>query len=216
MVSELSITGLIQRAIIADEDAWKEFMRRFQPVIAASAARVLRQQGVAEPSAVEEVVQEVYLKLCDGNCRILREFQAEREDSLHAFLKVVSANMARDRSDALTAAKRSGRATVSLSNQVVKDKGEFENRLERELFIEKVEGALTECTDNARFTHDRTIFWLYHRQGLTAREIAAIPAFSLTDKGVQSLLSRLLHCIRIRLIGRSGRANAASGLPNPF
>jgi RNA polymerase sigma-70 factor (ECF subfamily) len=40
------------------------------------------------------------------------------------------------------------------------------------------------------------IFLLYYRQGLTASEIAALPALGLTTKGVESIIARLTHMIR--------------------
>jgi hypothetical protein len=44
---------------------------------------------------------------------------------------------------------------------------------------------------------DRTIFWLRHRQGLTASEIAAIPSIGLTTEGVESVLLRLETMITV-------------------
>jgi hypothetical protein len=46
---------------------------------------------------------------------------------------------------------------------------------------------------------DRQIFWLYHRHGLTAREIASIRYFGLTDKGVESVLVRLTALVKQEL-----------------
>lgn len=216
MTSELSANELLQRIVQADEEAWEEFLRRFHPVIAASAARVMRQHGLTEPALIDEIVQEVYLKLCDRNCKLLREFQGEREHCLYSFLKVVSANAARDHSRALLAAKRGGGGTVPLSDESVRDQGEFPNLLEHRLFMEKVEAALANCTEKAKAVRDRTVFWLYYRQGFTAREIAGLPGFELSDKGVQSLLGRLVHCIRLKLVEGGEKLNAASAASNPF
>jgi len=46
---------------------------------------------------------------------------------------------------------------------------------------------------------DRTIFWLYYRQGLTAKEIGALPSIGLSLKGVESTLHRLTQLVREHL-----------------
>jgi RNA polymerase sigma-70 factor (ECF subfamily) len=43
---------------------------------------------------------------------------------------------------------------------------------------------------------DRTIFWLYYRQGFSAREIAELPGLGLTQKGVESCIHRLTNMLR--------------------
>ena len=47
---------------------------------------------------------------------------------------------------------------------------------------------------------DRTIFWLYYRQGLTTKAIATLPAIGLTIKGVESTLGRLTKMVRKRMV----------------
>jgi hypothetical protein len=69
-------------------------------VIAGSAVRVASQYGL-DDAAIEDLIQEIYLKLCEKNCRVLREFQCERSDAIFAFLKIVASNYVRDRRKAM-------------------------------------------------------------------------------------------------------------------
>ena len=46
---------------------------------------------------------------------------------------------------------------------------------------------------------DRVVFWLYYRQGLTAKEIAALPGIDFSTKGVESVIVRLDRTIRSEL-----------------
>jgi RNA polymerase sigma-70 factor (ECF subfamily) len=48
---------------------------------------------------------------------------------------------------------------------------------------------------------DRTIFWLYFRQGMSTREIASLPGIGLGTKGVGSVIERMKHSIRDRILG---------------
>ncbi|MFZ0743278.1 MAG: hypothetical protein WAM85_02680, partial [Terracidiphilus sp.] len=49
---------------------------------------------------------------------------------------------------------------------------------------------------------DRAIFWLYYLQGLTAEEIAGLPAIELSAKGVESVLRRVITWLRKELESR--------------
>lgn len=184
-----------------------EFTRRFHPVIAGSVARIARLRGESNPQTVEDIVQEVYLKLCERGCRVLREFREEREDALYAFLKVVSANVARDWFEAATAIKRGSGQVASLAPEVaIETENEFENRLSRQLFLQKVEAILARLREGAEAVRVQSIFWLYYRQGFTAQEISAIPSLGLSPKGVESLLQRLVRQVRSKLAEGSGAA----------
>jgi RNA polymerase sigma-70 factor (ECF subfamily) len=46
---------------------------------------------------------------------------------------------------------------------------------------------------------DRTLFWLYYRQGFTAEEIASLAGSGLTAKGVESALRRVTIWLRAQV-----------------
>jgi RNA polymerase sigma-70 factor (ECF subfamily) len=68
------------------------------------------------------------------------------------------------------------------------------------LLLGKIEEVLEEVTEGSNAERDRMVFWLYYRQGLTASAIAAIPALNLTQKGIESLLSRVTGSLRKQLL----------------
>jgi hypothetical protein len=49
----------------------------------------------------------------------------------------------------------------------------------------------------------RQIFWLHYRQGMTAKEIAGLAYLGLSEKGVESVLFRLVRLVREEFAGRS-------------
>ena len=119
MLTELSSSSLLELCLSGNsEDASVEFMRRYRPVIVGNVGRIAGQYGMNNAAVIEDIVQDMYVKLCDGNCRILREFRDDSQDGLYAFLKVVSANVARDRCQAMGALKRGGGKVVSLSEKI--------------------------------------------------------------------------------------------------
>src|SRR3954454_5988569 len=72
---------------------------------------------------------------------------------------------------------------------------------ERALLVDRVDTCLRDMAPAETRDRDRKIFWLYYREGLTAKEIAGLPQISLTLKGVESTLYRLIQLVRTHLTG---------------
>src|SRR5689334_10887264 len=77
-------------------EAWEEVVRRFQPLIASVTARVAREFGDVVPGLVDDLTQDVYLKLCADGYRLLRECRMSHENSIFSYLKFVAASVAHD------------------------------------------------------------------------------------------------------------------------
>jgi RNA polymerase sigma-70 factor (ECF subfamily) len=73
----------------------------------------------------------------------------------------------------------------------------------KRLRLEHVDRTLIQVTAGKDQERKRTIFWLRHRQGFTASEIAAIPSIGLTTEGVESILMRLTDMICGHITGLS-------------
>jgi RNA polymerase sigma-70 factor (ECF subfamily) len=194
--AELSSTQLVKACTGSkDEKAWVEFIRRFQVVIAAAVLRTARQWGEPSSSHLDDLIQDTYLKVCDNDNRLLRSFQPQHEDSIYGFLKVVSANVVHDHFRSALAAKRgAGQAEAVLEPIHMDPKtagaDSFATVTQR-LQLERVDKVLRQVTSGRDQERKRTIFWLRHRLGLTASEIAAFPSIGLTTEGVESVLLRL-------------------------
>src|SRR5436309_2823367 len=89
----------------ADADAWSEFVKRFHKVIAGVAIRVSAGRDDT-PLTADDLVQDVLLKLCADNCRLLRNFKPSGPDSLYGYIKVVTVNIVNDFLRARIAIKR--------------------------------------------------------------------------------------------------------------
>jgi RNA polymerase sigma-70 factor (ECF subfamily) len=152
---------------------------------------------------VDDLIQDTYLKLCDNDSRLLRTFEPLREDSIYGFLKVVAANVVHDHFKAALAAKRGASQTGPMveSSGAASVATNFDSfsAVSHRLQIEYVDQALQSVTEGRDQEKKRVIFWLRHRQGLTASEIAAIPSIGLTTEGVESVLMRLTAVLRSHL-----------------
>lgn len=178
-------------ATSGDSDAWQEFQHRFHKLIASAIVHVAYSWGERRNSVIEDLVQDTYLKICSNDRRLLKRFKSKHVDAFYGMLKVTAGNVARD----YFRKEKTDKRDPGLPLADIEDVASFvpdghaagAEQIEREMLIQQIDGVLLEkCS-----ARDRQIFWLYHRQGLTAEEISAIAAYDLTTKGVESILRRL-------------------------
>lgn len=206
-----------------DELLWTEFIRRSQPVIAGVAARTIRRWCRPTPALVDDLVQETYLKLFANDSRALRQFVCHHENALYGFLKVVASNTVQDHFRCSRSQKRgSGREEQSIEQadtmpvsggpigRRVSAIAGLHHGLERRILLRDIDAYLKSRASEPTFVRDYTIFWLYYREGMTAKAIAGVPSIGLSVKGVESTLLRLTRLVRIRFDQRSGGLRAAS------
>lgn len=198
----------------AEAAEWEELLRRCVPVATTIAARVARMwMGSVTPSLVDDIVQEVFLKLCDQERRILRDFVPRGEDSFFGLLRVVTASVANDFFRRRHSEKRGGKVvTVELEGQPAGAMAAQQNgaELQRAVLFSELDSKLRSAPGTIG-ERDRAIFWLYYLQGLTADEIARLPSAELSAKGVESALRRVTMWLRKELEARetAGRVQAA-------
>lgn len=203
--AQLSPEALIQMCVNGEVGAWEEFMRRYHRLIAGVVLRTTQRWGESSSSAMDDLIQETYLKLCADECRLLRAYDPKHPDAIYGYLKVITANIVHDRFKALHSEKRGG-------NQVVEDVTILENQsgasdvsgsqyaMEREILLREIDAHLNASLSGDTAERDRTIFWLYYRQGFTTKAIAALPAIGLTMKGVESTIFRITRMVRTRIV----------------
>lgn len=190
----LSSQELIQQCITSHASAaWREFIRRFQPLIAGVVARTAMRWTRVSPSLVDDLVQESYLKICADQSRRLREFQSRHEDAIYGFLKLVAYNVTMDYFKTQNASKRGrDKLTDSDPELALQIKGE-KSTAEDQVLMREIDDLINRLAASDR---DKVVFLLYYRQGFSAKAIAEIPGIELTPKGVESCVHRLTIQIR--------------------
>jgi RNA polymerase sigma-70 factor, ECF subfamily len=190
-------------AYSAQAPEWELFVRAVSPVVTLAARRVSMTWGDASDGTVSEIVQEVFLKLCEDDRRILREFDDRGNDSFQKLLRMITASVGTDHFRRQRAEKRGGRAhsvplEPHLSAEDVSDT-RATAAVEWPSLIAQLDGLL-KLYPKTVTTRDRNLFWLYYRQGLTADAISRIPAMGLSAKGVESALLRLTKLLRETIV----------------
>jgi RNA polymerase sigma-70 factor (ECF subfamily) len=201
--SSLSPIELIRECTESGEAAaWEEFVRRFQPVISATALRTARHWGAPSPALIDDLVQETYLKLCANRGRVLRDFDPHHPDAIFGFLKVLTANVVNDYLKAKHAGKR-GAALTEPGFGTMEPAAREADRgspatMERGVLLKEIDVFLQAVPER-----DRLIFWLYYRHGMAASAIASLPAVELTTKGVESTIYRVTQTVRAKMAERA-------------
>jgi RNA polymerase sigma-70 factor (ECF subfamily) len=187
-----------------DGAAWNEFVYRFHRPISLSIIRTAYQWGELPLQVVDDLVQETYLKLCTNKFCQLLGFAVQHPDAILGYVKTIAVNVAHDHFKSLHSQKR-GSGEVG---QIIEDsdpradpcKRGGQEAIEREVLFKQIDECVESCLEGPDRDRDRRIFWLYYQQGMTAKDIAALPTIGLSPKGVESVLVRAIRLIRERMV----------------
>ena len=193
-----------------NDEAWEEFVARVGGPLKLMIGRTAALWGNSSRSLVEDLIQATYLKLWEGGIQLLREFMIERPEAVLGYLKKTAANATHDYF-------KHGGSQTSGGDQAHVSTSEVDPALETDaygsqrtialgVFLQEIDELLKRCLAGPDQERDRTIFWLYFRQGMSTKEIASLPTIGLSAKGVGSVIERLKHSVREQILG--GRAES--------
>jgi RNA polymerase sigma-70 factor (ECF subfamily) len=148
---------------------------------------------------VDDLVQETLFKLCANNYKALREFSFRDDHGFFGFLKVVASRLVEDYFRGSHSQKRgSGREEEDIEE--VRTNSSFQPRSlqppESTVLMGQIDRCLGKLATEPNFNRDYSIFWLYYRDGLTAKAISQRPNITLGTKGVESTLLRLTRYVK--------------------
>src|SRR5216684_5686786 len=187
-----------------DDEAWEEFVSRVGRPISLTIMRTVPLWGEPSRSLVEDLVQVTYLKLWEDGCRLLRDFVIQHPESILGYLKKTAANATHDHfKHGRSQSAGGGETHLSTSDfdpQAGNEALGSEERIAFGVFLNEIDEHLKLCLTGPDQERDRTIFWLYFRQGMSTKEIASLPTIGLGPKGVGSVIERLKHDVREQIV----------------
>jgi len=187
-----------------DHEAWEEFVSRVGKPIRFTVMRTISLWSAPSPSLAEDLMQATYLKLWEGGRELLRQFAIQRPEAIVGYLKRTAANVVHDYfKHSRSQSSGGGRAHVSTTDEDVETRKEAfgsQERVALDVFLKEVDELLRGSLTGVDQERDRTIFWLYFRQGMSTQEIASLPTIGLSAKGVGSVIERLKNAIRNQIL----------------
>ncbi len=214
MIENSSCSSLPDEALVRlcattdDPLAWREFLRRFTPVISRQVVR--SGYGCLVVENVEDLVQQVLVRLCSRDRRALRDFDFRYPGGIYGYFKKVATTVVRDHHKREAADKRPNKdGAQSLEDFDVPDSADrrgHAGHTHRQTLLRELEPFVLDCAGSRNRERNVTIFWLRHNQGMTMAEIATLHRLGLNEKGVGALVERMVRCVREKLAG--GRAMA--------
>jgi len=185
-----------------DPEGWEELIRQTQRMLSSTIRRTCLRYGLVPDQLVDDLLQEVYLKISANHGALLQQFVAQEAEALYPYLKIVAVNQVTDYCRSKEAACRRASRTVSLQTEdtAIEAHAQTPAAIERNMLFDDIDRILEKQVRGPSAKRDRSVFWLYHRQGLTAKEIASIPGMDLSVKGVETLIHRLRHAVRAEMV----------------
>ena len=188
-----------------DDAAWEEFVFRVGKPISLTIMRTASLWGQPSRSLVQDLVQAIYLKLWEGGSRLLRDFAIQHPEAILSYLKRTAANATHDYFKHGNSQSSGGDnphvSTTDLEPEAGAEVDGGQERIAFGVLLNEIDDHLSRCLTGPDQERDRTIFWLYFRQGMSTREIASLPTIRLSAKGVGSVIERLKHAIREKILG---------------
>ena len=188
-----------------DDEAWEEFVSRVGKPISFAIMRTASLWGTPSRSLVEDLIQVTYLKLWESGRRLLRDFAIERPEAILGYLKKTAANATHDHFrhgySQSSGGDRPHLSTSDVDPEAGRETHGSQENIDFRIFLSEVDEHLKNCLTGPDQERDRTIFWLYFRQGMSTKEIASLPTIGLSAKGVGSVIERLKHGIREQILG---------------
>ena len=175
-----------------DQEQWREFVRRTQPLIASVIINTIRRWQQPTPSLVDDLIQDTFLKLFANDRKALRGIRNEHENNIFGYLRVVASNVVIDHFRQL----KNQVEQVELTDTALPPPPDGMDRIEFERMKEQIQGRLEKLASSPTYERDVAIFWFYYEQGYTAKEISLLPNVGLTVKGVEAVLQRLTVFLR--------------------
>lgn len=181
-------------------------MKRFKPGITVAVVRTARPFGGCEYELAEDLTQEAFVRLCRNNYEVLRRARIPEPAALHALVRSVAVSATFDHFRKVRALKRFGGVRVVSVEETQEEHlaDPPANGAERSVLLSQIDAKVKEVVGMEHPERDRAIFWLHYRHGLSARAIAAIPSISLSTKGVESVLQRIVKALKLTLNEKQG------------
>ena len=195
--------------------AWLEFYNRFDDRIRLVIYRECKALGIDNrdvqfQETVEDLVQDVYMRLIANNCKALNDFIGASENSVYTYLGIIARNVVINHSTKINAQKR---PNVERSIDEVFDISEKGGKiriknigrstfdeLEVEFLKEEIEVIMDQIVTGSHKHRNKLIIKLNIYEGLSAEQIANQLPYEMSRKTVSNIITKIKQKLRQGLL----------------
>jgi len=208
--SKMNHTELVNHCArnLTNNKAWLEFLSRYQgriynTVIQECQKCELHKRCFQFEETVADLVQDVYLKLLQNDCKALKIFRGESENAIYSYLAIISKNVVKNyvirmqakkrpridksQDDAITAIGENGAAYYHAKHKPAIFNTDQEFKLK--ILKEEIDYCLQKTLTGRDKERNKTICQLYLYDGYTPKEIASHFDFGLSTRRIANIIS---------------------------
>jgi len=204
----------------ANRNAWNEFYNRFDKRIWMVVYRECEAKGISDSDyqydqTIKDLVQDVYKKLIENDCKALKNFIGASENSIYTYLGIIARNVVRNH---ITKTRAQKRPLVDKSideifsnsdkqNKIfIKDKFISDYGVEQEfsaiMLKEEIEDILCQFLNGKDKERNKLIFKLHLYEGFSPDDIASQFSFGLSSKRISNLITGIKKNLQTELLRR--------------
>ena len=195
-----------------NEPAWEEFLRRFQTHICRTLSRECGRIGYDQGKAqIQDLSQEVYRRLLQNDCTVLKRFKGSFENSIFKYLEIIAIRIAHDGYRKDTAEKRPpadkklalhlpiwnspDQRAIALGEILPSE--DWLNGMAQFELMEEIEHCLHKILCRNRHQERNGLIFKWHiYHGLNAEHIATLQGIMLSGKRVFGILQGIKKELR--------------------
>ena len=191
-----------------NKKAWLEFLSRYENLVYNTIIQECKNSDLHKncfqfDETVKDLVQEVYLKLLQNECKALKKFRGESENSIYSYLKIIARNEVRNYINKMQAKKRPPiDRLLDDSTRVTGEKGEIynsskyktilfdpEQEFKLKILKEEIDYCLKKILTGRDKKRNRFIYQLHIYNGFSPKEIASYFNFGISTSRIANIIS---------------------------
>lgn len=202
---ELPDRELIDQCLTGVDDAWVEFLRRFDPIILGVAFNTYRSRTPGhqypDQSRLEDFRGDVHAKIFANEMHSLRVFDWTHENAFRAFLRVITVNVVADYIRKVFGDKRDITKEVSLDPAMPIADKQRDSSVDGRILLRQLATCAEKHLDAyPERTRDIAIFLLYQGHDVTAMDISKV--YKLNVRTVENVIAKLRRVVRVNCLER--------------
>ena len=212
-LARMGVRTLVDRCLNGDDEAWNVLVCRYNGRVAVYALRasaMLASPGADRSEMCRELIQETYVRLLSDGAKALRAWRGESEASFLAYAASIVHAVACDVRRRERSKKRSAvvvpidarHGGLSLADVLAaSDQDAPDSMLADRQFSGFLERLLASVESGPKGARNALVFQLHVVEGLTTREIAALPSLGMTVGSVETAVRRTRDRLKRALVG---------------